>query len=405
MHGRGTTTTYSRKAVPLLRVAVVHGLPRGGAARRLSGTLSELACDADLVLRQFAPSGQLDLLSGTSGDATVEVGYITDDQPQAPERSRVLRPPIRYVDDHRNRAAWGRLWSAVNDWIPDVVFANPCSRPGGAPPGIGSSRSPVLYYCDEPRRVDYERPSERSTNPTTRMIYAGMRNSQRKTDRASVANASAIATNSDYTRRQIEAVYSRTSHVVTPGIDSVFHPLPVAAPTHVLSVGALIPTKGHDLAIRAVAAAGLQLPMTVVAPREAPQELGRLQRVADEAGVQLTVRVGVSDVELAALYRSALATVYLAREEPLGLVSLESQACGTPVVVADEGGLADTVDQSVTGYRVARRVETAAGALRAIVARRPEMAAAAARRTVPRNRTSAAAIRGLLDGLVPMVLR
>jgi D-inositol-3-phosphate glycosyltransferase len=91
--------------------------------------------------------------------------------------------------------------------------------------------------------------------------------------------------------------------------------------------------------------------VTIVSPRPAPAEQGRLRALAHELGVELDLRVGISDGELASLYRAAHVTLYLARREPLGLASLEAQACGCPVIVADEGGLPETIVDGVTGYR------------------------------------------------------
>ena len=52
--------------------------------------------------------------------------------------------------------------------------------------------------------------------------------------------------------------------------------------------------------------------------------------------------------------------MYLAKAEPFGLVSIEAQACGCPVVVADQGGLPETVLHGSTGWRVPRGPEDAA---------------------------------------------
>jgi glycosyltransferase involved in cell wall biosynthesis len=124
--------------------------------------------------------------------------------------------------------------------------------------------------------------------------------------------------------------------------------------SHLLSVGTLIPTKGHDLALRSAALAARSRPLVVVAPRRDQAEEDRLGAIAKAVGVELDLRVGVSDAELGELYATAHATLYLARLEPLGLVALEAQACGCPVVVADEGGLPETIVDGVTGWKVPR---------------------------------------------------
>ena len=79
--------------------------------------------------------------------------------------------------------------------------------------------------------------------------------------------------------------------------------------------------------------------------------------------MELQILIGISDEELRVLYSGAFVTAYMARAEPLGLASMEAQACGSPVVVADEGGLPETIESGVTGLAVPRRADALAAAL------------------------------------------
>lgn len=382
-----------------MKVAVVHGLQRGGAARRMAGTVAALPGLSDVDLREFSLAGSLTVLP----DSVHQVDWV----PQAPAKSRPLRPLWRYVDVVGARTAWSRLWSEVNAWGADVVFANPCFVPGGAPPRLARSAAPVLYYCDEPRRVDYEKDAARASNPVTRLPYAAMRRVHRHDERASVFAAAALATNSSFTAGRIERAYGRPAEVVTPGIAELFTTDPAGfEPAHhprspLLSVGTLIPSKGHDLVIAAASAGAPGRPVVVVAPRPNPEESARLTAQALALGVELDIRLGITDQQLAELYRSAFATLYLAREEPLGLVSFEAQACGSPVVVADDGGLVETVEDGVSGYHVARTAESAATALGRLADpdRWRSMARAAVTRPIPRDRDSARAVLSILQQL------
>jgi len=177
---------------------------------------------------------------------------------------------------------------------------------------------------------------------------------QRWLDRSSLAAARLVGTNSSYTASRIQETYGRAARLVPCGVESVFTPEPGTPPVHILSVGSLIPSKGHDLAIEAAAASGLDWPVVVVAPSANPQEEARLRAVAGSEGIRLDVRIGVTDGELRDLYRSAFATLYLAEREPFGLASLEAQACGSPAVVAAEGGLPETIIEDATGWATAR---------------------------------------------------
>jgi glycosyltransferase involved in cell wall biosynthesis len=323
-----------------LRIAVVHNLLRGGAHRRLREQVSHLHGD----VREFTL---------TTAAAVTDTPVVVDARQRADGTSRLIRPIPRYLDVERLVTAWSNLFEQIERWQADVVFLNPCHllQSPTIPNGWNGA---VLYFCDEPRRVDYEPAARLSTNPRTRTLYAGLRRRQRQLDRRSVARADVILTNSAWTARRIRDSYGREARPLHLGVGPQFHAGTHGPARHALSVGTLIPSKGHELAIRAVAASGIKLPVVVVAPRTGTDEAGRLQAVADDVGIRLDIRVGISDEELAHLYGHALATLYLARDEPLGLASLESQACGTPVIVADEGGLPETIEDGLTGWAVSR---------------------------------------------------
>ena len=135
---------------------------------------------------------------------------------------------------------------------------------------------------------------------------------------------------------------------------------------HVLSVGKLIPTKGHDLAISALGYAHIGIPFVVASHAPNPKEEVRLQRLADDAGVALTIKIGLSDQDLVELYQNALVTLYMADAEPFGLASLEAQASGCPVIVSNEGGLPETIVDGATGWAVPRTIDAVAHALVAV---------------------------------------
>jgi glycosyltransferase involved in cell wall biosynthesis len=277
--------------------------------------------------------------------------------PFAPIAERLrpaLRPLPRHIDLASLLLAWRRLARAVNRAECDVVLAHPC-RYLQAPPALGWTQARSVYFCHEPRRVDYEDDAAASVNQATRHLYAALHLMERRLDRSAVAAADRMLTNSRFTAGRIEQAYDRVAEPVPLGVAELFRePAPDRPPRHLLSVGSLIASKGHDLAIAAAALTARRRPLIVVAPRPRPQEAARLAALAERSSVALEIRVAVTDVELRELYRDALATLYLAREEPLGLVSLEAQACGSPVVVADEGGLPETLIAGESGWTVRR---------------------------------------------------
>jgi glycosyltransferase involved in cell wall biosynthesis len=302
----------------------------------------------------------VEICLGTATPITSDARVI-DHRPLAPAVARPLRPPLRHLDLLALRMAWRRAAMEADRTRPDVVFANSCQLLK-APLGLLDLRAPSLLFCDEPRRVDYEPEDTSNRNPRTRVLYRGLHAAERRLDRAAVAHATRLATNSDYAVGEIRKAYGRAAAVVRAGVAPTVT-TPPGTPRHLLSVGSLSPDKGHDLAIRAAAGARRRWPLMVVAPRPHHAEEARLTGLAQDLGVALEIRVAIGDAELAQAYAEAQATIYLAALEPLGLVSLEAQACGSPVIVAAEGGLPETVVEGEGGWAVPRGPEAAAACI------------------------------------------
>jgi glycosyltransferase involved in cell wall biosynthesis len=158
-----------------------------------------------------------------------------------------------------------------------------------------------------------------------------------------------------------------TMYVVPCGIDGDhFRPGPddsagARSQARVLTLGRLVPRKGNDTVIAAIA--GMPGTELVIAGGPDPArlhedpEVARLVRVAEEHGVtdqvRFTGRVPHDDVP--ALLRSADVVVSVPWYEPFGIVPVEAMACGRAVVVSAVGGHLDTVEDGVTGRLVPPR--------------------------------------------------
>jgi glycosyltransferase involved in cell wall biosynthesis len=119
---------------------------------------------------------------------------------------------------------------------------------------------------------------------------------------------------------------------------------------------------------------------------ERDPEARRLLALIAELGVGDRVRLlgGVARPELPALLRSADLVACCPWYEQFGMVAVEAMACGVPVVASHVGGLAETVQDGVTGVHVPpRRPDRIADAvirLLAVPDRRRRMGAAAVSR-------------------------
>ncbi len=132
----------------------------------------------------------------------------------------------------------------------------------------------------------------------------------------------------------------------------------------VLQLGRMVPRKGVDNVIRAVAhlrrTHGISARLLIVGgeardpdPVLTP-EIGRLRDIAEGEGVAdlVTFTGSRSRGELRNYYVAADVFVTTPWYEPFGITPVEAMACGTPVIGAAVGGIKTTVRHGVTGYLV-----------------------------------------------------
>jgi glycosyltransferase involved in cell wall biosynthesis len=182
-------------------------------------------------------------------------------------------------------------------------------------------------------------------------------------DRATAHRVHRYLAISQYVARRIRLYYNRESTIVYPPVDTDFF-APDSAPVgpRFLVVSALVPYKRVDLAMTAARRAGIAL--TVVG--DGPER----ERLEALAGGSVSLAGRKSDEEIRDLYRTSLAAV-LPGEEDFGIVPVESQACGRPVVALGRGGALDTVVPGVTGILVDDDSEAALAEGLARAARHP----------------------------------
>ncbi len=136
----------------------------------------------------------------------------------------------------------------------------------------------------------------------------------------------------------------------------------------VLSVARLAPEKGLDVLVRAIADAGDERLLLVVAGEGT--ERARLEKLAEEAGVRLVLTGDVEWERVVELYVAADVFALLSEREPWAVVVNEAAACGLPLVLSDRVGAAhDLLRDGENGTLVqAGDVAGAAAALRELAA-------------------------------------
>lgn len=242
-----------------------------------------------------------------------------------------------------------------------------------APAILAWTEIPSAYYAQEPRRRSYERAlADHTALLSARGLVRRLDEAVlSRLDRHLVEHADLLLVNSRFSAEAIYRAYGVTARFVPLGVDGdVFRTRSVQRQRRVLSVGGLEPHKGHELAIETLARVPVaKRPSLLIIHGRG--EIGRQQSLAtcaSRAGVGLELRHGISDVALARLYQESLATLCMSRLEPFGLTSLESLACGTPVLALAEGGFREVVDHGTNGFLVEPSPSAAAHALVKILA-------------------------------------
>ncbi len=167
-------------------------------------------------------------------------------------------------------------------------------------------------------------------------------------DRDTSMRADRYVAISHYVAGRIGRYYNREASVVYPPVDTDFFKPDFSTPERfALVVSALVPYKRVEAAIQACRIA--DVPLTVVG--DGPDR-ARLERTAVDSGGDVRFVGRRSNDEIRDLYRRAAVTL-LPGEEDFGIVPLEAQACGRPVVALARGGATETVIDGETGTLVA----------------------------------------------------
>lgn len=248
------------------------------------------------------------------------------------------------------------LWKVLRD-SPEVIHAGDLYPQGVIASAVSHLTGiPYVIYChgEELMQTDRYRYQPRVRNH----LYN---------------HAAAVIANSEFTRSQLLRVGVREDRItkITPGVDAArFQPGPpddelirkydLAGKTVVLTVGRLVPRKGHRTSLQVIANLCQEFPrLHYVIAGTGPEE-HNLRQLCLTLGIQDRVTfTGLTPADaLPRLYTLCDLMLLANREEAngdlegFGMVFLEASAVAKPVIGGYSGGAIEAIEDGVTGFLV-----------------------------------------------------
>ncbi len=228
----------------------------------------------------------------------------------------------------------------LHDFDLILSSSHACAKNVRKPPGTLH-----VCYCHTPMRYAWEEGfmAEEEVGRATRMLLPPLLSWLRRRDLAGAAGVDVFVANSAHVAERIRRYYGRESEIVHPPVH-VEHYLGLRREPrdYYLAFGRVVPYKRVDLAVGACASLGR--PLRVAGDGRA---LGAVRaRAAGAQGIEFLGKV--PDGERDELLAGARALLFPG-EEDFGIVPVEAQAAGVPVVAYGVGGAVETVTDGVTG--------------------------------------------------------
>ena len=233
----------------------------------------------------------------------------------------------------------------------DLILSSSSCVAKGIMPHAGTTH---ICYIHTPMRYVYEMYDQyfgpQHMGRLQRWLIPFFANYLRTWDATSCNRVDHFVANSEYVRRRVARHYRRDATVIWPPVDTRRFALSQQPGDYYLCVGALVPYKRVELAVAAAVKLGRRLLVVGTGP-----ERPRLEKLA---GPNVEFLGYADDQRLGELYAGCRALLFPA-EEDFGIVPLEAQACGKPVIAFGRGGALETVVDGVTGIFFCRQTADA----------------------------------------------
>lgn len=193
-----------------------------------------------------------------------------------------------------------------------------------------------ICYCHSPMRYLWDGYSayRRDMSSISKVVFELTSHYVRNWDYSAAQRVDHFIANSGYVARRIHRYYRRRSKIIHPPIDTSRSYLAGSHDDYYLAVGRLVPYKRTDVLIEACQKLGRKLVIVGDGP-----EMERLKKLA---GKNVEFVGEAADEQLRDIYARCRALLFAA-DEDFGMVPLEAQSYGRPVIAYGKGGSLETV--------------------------------------------------------------
>lgn len=224
-----------------------------------------------------------------------------------------------------------------------VIASSSCCAKGV----ITSPTTPFIAYIHSPMRYAWDLYYDylKNSGRLTKFFMKRWMPDIRKWDYISSQRIDTLVANSSYIARRIKKFWNRDAAVVYPPVDTDRLSISdEAAGDYFVVFSRFVPYKRIDLAISACAR--LNKKLIVIGSGSQEKELKLLAASCKNTDIKFTGRI--SDSEVKAYLQKCRALIFCA-EEDFGIIPVEAQACGRPIIAFGKGGALETVVNEKTG--------------------------------------------------------
>lgn len=305
-----------------MKVAIVHDwLVIYGGAERVLEHLLDLYPHADLYsLIDFVPPEQRHFLRGKTPFTS-----FLQKIPGAARHYRKMLPLMPYAIEQFDLSSY------------DLVISSSYCVAKGVLTGPNQVH---VSYCHSPMRYAWdhyhEYLNEMHLTSGLKGLFARWQLHRIRTwDVRSSNSVDQFVANSRFVARRISKFYGRTSQVVFPPVDTRLFSLQEQKQDYFVAAGRFVPFKRLDL----VAEAFASMPdRKLVMVGDGPE----MAKIRSKAGPNVEF-VGYQPAAVVRQYLANAKAFIFPSEEDFGIVPVEAQACGTPVLAFGRGGALETV--------------------------------------------------------------